>query len=641
MGKFIVTIYPNATDVGSYFYRDVSLIVKRIKEGHNKVLIAKIRTSTDSTVRNSLKVRLPSICFSGIFKHRKNDNVEKHSGLVAIDFDHLGDKYDDTWNRLINDQYTMIAFRSPSGDGIKLIIKIPPNINTHADSCRALTEYFNHEKLDEFKDIARVCFESYDPNIYVNYDSKEFILLKEEQKKIKNNHPIGEYIYDFDEIYTNILKWIDNKFEHYSDGNKHKFLVKISAACLRFGLPEIVTTNKLVHDYSVVSGCEAVAPDDIAKIVNAVYRNYIHTSGSAHFEKSGNARMNDNTEFNLEKIDITIPLKDVIYLDAVRDEMKKNFKTGLNIGETTHFTNSIDNHYRMKRGELTLFHGIGNHGKSTFLMQILLIKSVKDNYRWAIFGPEQFPASDFYDDLVHMYIGKNTLPNYRDQMSEHEYDIGMDFVKDHFYYIYPEDESPTPEYINTRFAEVIKKHRVDGCVIDPYNQLDNDMSKSNGREDLYLSSFLTKQKRFAQHLDIFMFIVSHPKTGVSKNADGNYSEPNTYDLSGGAMWTNKMDNIICIYRPFASSDKKSTLTKFISQKIKKQKLCGRPGEVECNFSLVSMRFAAKGFIHKYRDGNIVSTSETLDNPLEKEQVYEIIENVDFWTQDEIQVECPF
>ena len=83
-------------------------------------------------------------------------------------------------------------------------------------------------------------------------------------------------------------------------------------------------------------------------------------------------------------------------------------------------------------------------------------------------------------------------------MTESEYIRGMDFIKDHFYYIYPENESPTPEYINARFVEVIKKHKVEGCIIDPYNQLDNDIRKNGGREDLYLSAFLSQQKRLAQ-----------------------------------------------------------------------------------------------------------------------------------------------
>jgi len=131
---------------------------------------------------------------------------------------------------------------------------------------------------------------------------------------------------------------------------------------------------------------------------------------------------------------------------------------------------------------------------------------------------------------------------------------------------------------------------VDGCVIDPYNQLDNDISSKGGREDLYLSSFLSKMKRFAQDKNLFMFIVSHPKGTLRKNADGDYEQPTFYDLSGGAMWGNKSDNIILIHRPRYFSEKEGTDVLFVSQKIKHQKLCGIPGEVEMLFQRTTMRY---------------------------------------------------
>ena len=114
-----------------------------------------------------MKKQLPSICFSGIFEKRANNAIKEHSGLVCLDFDHIEDiqKFKD---RFKNDKHVMMAFVSPSGDGLKVVIKIPANINSHADSCRALKQYFHDDKLDDFKDVARVCYESYDSDIYYN-----------------------------------------------------------------------------------------------------------------------------------------------------------------------------------------------------------------------------------------------------------------------------------------------------------------------------------------------------------------------------------------------------------------------------------------------------------------------------------------
>jgi len=599
-----VTIFQNAKTVDKPYFITIEKAVQRIKGGRSAILINQLRSCEDLKEKKRIKTLLPSICFSGTFKKREDKALIKHSGLIAIDFDHLGNRLTELKARLIKDRYTFLLFISPSGDGLKLVVKIPDDVKTHALSAAALTDYYSDEKLDEFKDVSRICFESYDPDIYYNPDSDLFITLKEEQI-IKRTITTNETIYDYDIILSNIETWLSSKGEYYQDGNKHKFLVKIFAACNRFGIPLSVAKQLITFKYVSMAG--KVDPKDFHFIADRVYKNYASTACSAHFTKEGKPiETVSKKELTYEAIDITLPLSDVIYLDNVRDSMLLSFKTGRAQGETTHFK-KIDDHFRWKRGELTLMHGIMNQGKSTMIMQLCLMKAVFDNYKFAFFSPEQDPPDDFYDDLIHMYIGENTQYGFNNQMSEENYIKGMDFIKDHFFYIYPENESPTPEYINARFVEVIQKHKVDGCIIDPYNQLDNDIKKSGGREDLYLSAFLSQQKRLAQQYQIFMIIIAHPRGGLSKNGNGDYEKPNVYDLAGGAMWSNKCDNVLCTYRPYYSSDYERRDVEFTSQKIKKQKLCGTPGTVQMRFKRSSMRY----YEMEGQDEN--------NNPLEKEK----------------------
>jgi len=588
MGK--ITVFKNGTETKSPFHIGIETAIARIKGGKSKKLIEKIRSIDDSKERGRYKNMLTAYCFSGEFSERNDASIITHSGFVAIDFDHV-ENLNVFKARICNDPITHVAFISPSGDGLKIIVKIPASVDTHKQSCEALVEYFNEESLDSFKDLSRLCYESYDPDIYYNPKSVLFETLPE--KKPQNTFTPKEAITDFNEILERIEKWMDSELCYYADGNKHNFLVKIASACNRFGIPEGVCSQKLIFGYS--QKASPVEPQDIDKIVSAIYRNYAHASCTAIFEKNGEPI--DKVTKKKIKEDIfksEVPLKDTIYLDNVRESMLHTFQNGLRRGESTYF-NELDEIYRLKRGELTLFHGIMNHGKSTLLMQLLLIKAVKNDYKFAFFSPEQNPPDDFYDDLIHMYVGQNTQPYYDHQMTSEQYTEGMNFVKDHFFYIYPEDEMPTPEYINECFDGVIKKHKIDGCVIDPYNQLDNDISRAGGREDLYLSKFLTKQKRFAIKNDIFMFLVAHPKGGLKKDNSGDYEVPNVYDLAGGAMWGNKCDNIVYVHRPHYTSDKMDTTVMVGSQKIKKQKLCGRPGDIEMGYKLDSMRFVIEGF----------------------------------------------
>ncbi len=618
-----VTIFQKVTEVNKPYHVPVSVIVDRIRNGKDRVLIDMLRMEPDPERRRKIKVKIPAICFSGIFSKHANDACVKHSGLIAIDFDHLGERLPELRKRLESDPYTFILFLSPSGDGLKLVVKIPDSILTHEFSARALTDYYADEQLDEFRDIARFCFSSYDPDIYYNPDSKIFTTIKEEQiikKVIRTSGPLT----DSHEILAKIEERFTEEGKFYADGNKHNFLVSMFGATNVFG----ISLNEAISlvSFKYHNAASTVDMKDFEKIATSVYNNYSHQFGSCTFNGKGDAIETITQKIvKITDLAIDLPLKDVVYLDAVRDNMLATFHNGRSRGESTYF-DTLDERFRFKRGELTLMHGIMNQGKSTMMMQLCLIKSVKDGYKWAFFSPEQDPPSDFYDDIVHMYVGKSTLPYYSNQMTEEEFIRGMDFVRDHFFFIYPEDDSPTPEYINSRFEAVIYKHHIDGCVIDPYNQLDNDIRKTGGREDLYLSSFLSQQKRFAQRHKLFMFVVAHPKGTVKRNNNGDFEVPDVYDLAGGAMWANKCDNVICTFRPYHRSAPGNRDVIFYSHKIKKQRQCGTPGEVKLQFDPSTMR---------YYESNMLSLRA---NPLEDAQK-RTIANPDLFIESK--ESCPF
>jgi hypothetical protein len=601
-----VTIFQTAKAVNKPYHVPVDQIIKRIREGSSKRIIEELFAETDKDRRKAIKLKLPAICFSGTFSRREDNALIKHSGLIAIDFDHLGDRFNQLRDRLKSDPYTFILFTSPSGDGLKLIVKIPASVATHKLSAAALTDYYNDEKLDEFDDVSRVCFESFDPDIYVNYDSDIFTTIKEEKEVKKIIHTL-QPISDHHSILAKLEERVINSGSSYVDGNKHSFLVSLFGMTNYFGIPLNEAVSMISFKY-----CNAASPvpiKDFERIANSVYRNYGHQFNTATFNLRNEAIITKTEKvIDVKEIALNLPLKDIIYLDAVRDDMLQSFHSGKSLGQSTFFS-TIDPHFRWKRGELTLMHGIMNQGKSTMMMQLCLVLAIKENIKWAFFSPEQDPPSDFYDDIVHMYLGQNTQPYYGNQVTESEYIRGMDFVKDHFFYIYPEDESPTPEYINNRFEAIIKKHKIDGCIIDPYNQLDNDIRKTGGREDLYLSAFLSQQKRFAQFHQIFMLIVAHPKGGVKRDNKGDFEIPDIYDLAGGAMWGNKCDNILCTYRPFHRSNPESKSVWFVSQKIKKQRQCGKPGVVTLEFDPVTMRY----YEFSDKDGMMKS------NPMERKE----------------------
>lgn len=283
----------------------------------------------------------------------------------------------------------------------------------------------------------------------------------------------------------------------------------------------------------------------------------------------------------------SIPLNDVIYVDDIMDSIMDDFDNGLSRGTTTYFS-LLDPHFTWLKGELTLFHGIPNHGKSKLVKQLCLIKSIKEGTKWAIFTPEEYPPNYFYTDLAHTYLGRNVDKKFSNRVSRDEFMDALHFIRKHFFYIFPEKENATPTFINEMFRQLIIREGIEGGIIDPFNQLDNNFA-AFGRDDYYLSDFLSKEKTFALKHNFFKIIVAHPK-GLKKNKDGKYDCPDVYDLHGGAMWGNKCDNILAFNRPNIKDLYLSTQGELHIQKIKKQSLVGVPGMVSLNFDRVQNRF---------------------------------------------------
>jgi len=79
--------------------------------------------------------------------------------------------------------------------------------------------------------------------------------------------------------------------------------------------------------------------------------------------------------------------------------------------------------------------------------------------------------------------------------------------------------------------------------VDPYNELDH-QRPSHMSETEYVSQMLTKIKRFAQHHDVHVWFVAHPR----QLRDWKGQPPTMYDISGSAHFINKADNGLVIHR---------------------------------------------------------------------------------------------
>ena len=169
---------------------NINELIEIIKFGYLKNEIEKLRAARNKEVYNKMKVSaLPAVTLSGLFSERNSKGLQKHSGLMQIDLDDIKD-YKSVLTNIRLDSYTYVAFQSPGGKGIKVIVKINPDVSTHLEQFYALEEYYKKEfnvPIDpSCKDVARCLLLSYDPDIFCNPFSDVFEeCFISEQKKVK------------------------------------------------------------------------------------------------------------------------------------------------------------------------------------------------------------------------------------------------------------------------------------------------------------------------------------------------------------------------------------------------------------------------------------------------------------------------
>jgi len=133
-----------------------------------------LRSITDKNHNREFKAaNFPYVTFSGIFKTRGENSLIQHSGLIAIDFDHL-EAIEETKLQLLKDPFfeTQLLFISPNGNGLKWIITIDIQDLSHADYFRAIFYYIKQTYSIEIdkacKDVSRATFLSYDPSAFIH-----------------------------------------------------------------------------------------------------------------------------------------------------------------------------------------------------------------------------------------------------------------------------------------------------------------------------------------------------------------------------------------------------------------------------------------------------------------------------------------
>ena len=284
--------------------------IQRIREGYSKELINKIRSGD----KNS-KTKLPSILFQGEFSQRKADGLQKHSGLMVLDFDKIEtEEFEEIKNKINSNHHIRASFVSPSGNGIKAIVRVPNNLTkeTHSQYYKAFREEFNFEYLDASgSDVARVCFESYDPNIYVNNQAKVY---QAKLKELKPQQSPGVIIKaDENETIEGIMnfKWEGS----FTEGLKNSHVFNLSRMLCEYGVTQAAAESYIMNN--IVNG-NCKKPQEKLKTIRSAYKGGFF--GSKIYENRSKKseikrQIASGTSFQKIASENNIPIEDVAKIE--------------------------------------------------------------------------------------------------------------------------------------------------------------------------------------------------------------------------------------------------------------------------------------------------------------------------------------
>ena len=271
------TIFKNFNEVSEQ--KDFLKILEDIKSGTYKNAITYLRKSLADDKKEAAeraKKSLPAFTPSATFKGgRKMEFLTNYNGLMVLDIDKLEkEKLQQCKTKIRLDDFVFASFVSPSGNGIKIFVKVSSVAEQHKDTFLALQRYFEELLAVEIdksgKDITRLCFFSYDPELYLNINAEIFAPgsdenqqnLPPEKPKTKSQKPTTD---DTLLIYEHTVRFTEKKVR-FEEGNRNNFVFALANNLNRKGISEAMALGYILADY----GYDA---KEVTTAVQSAYQN--------------------------------------------------------------------------------------------------------------------------------------------------------------------------------------------------------------------------------------------------------------------------------------------------------------------------------------------------------------------------------
>lgn len=598
----MITIFPSYKEMTPH-YISLDAVASRIRVGTSKTraLVADIRNEPDKNKRRELKERLPNIMFSGQFNHRSKAGLLEHSGLIVLDFDDVDDLQElkDTVSGL---PWVVMAFVSPSGNGLKAVARISKSKELHEQYFDGLRAHFSSMGVGVDKsgrDWSRICFDSIDPDLYYNPDAAMVDLqhLSKEPEKPKTNPQRSHGQRD-----TWAFQQVTKIISYSRDGERHND--RLRAGKLAGGY---IAAGRM-DEYEILQFVEADlrsrnSDEKVIEKEMKTFRDAMATGMNMPLEER---RQYDREQRKAQrKIEHKVELESSAKKAAfgpkdIEDEILTLQKIGQQRGDDFHFT-ELSDHYTVKAGATTYIYGPPYSGKSYFWFELLLQLSEKHGHKHCIFTPETGRAAEVYAELISMCARSDFYNDFGKAMPQAQTQKWIDWLDNYFVVIDLNDELVTPDQLFDMVdsIEQVRKVKFNTVTIDPWNDLFHDFGGFGQRQDIYLEYELTKIRKNAKEHNRHNALITHASAQEKRKSKEGiwFYPPATYrELSGGQAWSRKGMAMISLWRPPDGMMDPDTGYPFSKQQLRvyfqksKPKGIGKNGYIDLFYHAATHRF---------------------------------------------------
>ena len=260
-------------------------ISKEIIEGKYKSEVEEVRqlfASGNKAGADELKKKLPGFTPSATFSGgRKGEHLTFYSQCIVLDLDNLTpEQLEDAFKNASSIPYTFCCFRSPKGNGLKIIAEVTSMLQHHENAYTQLADYYQSQleiPIDRSgKDVTRLCFYSYDPLAHKNISNKKFSVQISETEilpeAVKPMPPQSQYTlpathdFAFAESYRSAIKFTEN-VAAFSEGNRNNLVYRLACNCNRTGIPYDDALFLILSDYNFNL-------KEVTAAVNSAYKHH-------------------------------------------------------------------------------------------------------------------------------------------------------------------------------------------------------------------------------------------------------------------------------------------------------------------------------------------------------------------------------